>query len=77
MFINCLKLQSAVFPLCRHLCLKSAIAVIYRIINFKRDVLWHPQHGTAQMNTLFEETVRLPVTAPVWILSFRKEVWAS
>jgi len=29
-----LKLQFVVFPLCRHLCSKSAIAVICRIINF-------------------------------------------
>jgi len=63
-----LKLQSAVFPLCRHLCSKSAIAVISRIIDFACVVLQHPRHGTVWMNTMFEESVQLLVTAPVWIL---------
>jgi len=61
-------LKSAVFHLCCHLCSKSAIAVICGIINSTWVVV---QHRAAWMNTMFEETVLLSVTAPVWILTFR------
>jgi len=71
--VNFLKLQSGIFPLCRHLCSKSAIAGICGIINFARVVLQHPQHGTARIITMFEESVQLSVTVlcTVWILALR------
>jgi len=47
------------FSPCLHLCLKSAIVFIRGIINFM------PCHGIARMNTMFEETVCLSVTAGV------------
>jgi len=61
-----LKLQSSVFPLCRHLCSKSAISVICGIIIFTWVV---PRHGTAWMNPMFEESVQLSITMVVWILA--------
>jgi len=61
-----LKLLPTVFPLCCHLCLKSAIAVICGILNFTWVVL---RHGTAWMNTMFEESVQLSITMVVWILA--------
>jgi len=75
-FSPTLKLQSGVFPLWRHLCSKSAIAVIRGIINFTWVVVQHPGHCTAWMNTMFEESVRLSFTTPVWILSFRITVYS-
>jgi len=55
------------FPLCLHL--KTAIAVIHGIVNFTQVV--QPWHSTARMNTMFEESVQLSVTTPMWILAFR------
>jgi len=61
---------SGVFPLCCHLCSKSAIAVICGIINFMWVLLQDLWLGTTWMNTMFEG-VRLSVTAPLWRLAFR------
>jgi len=56
-YIPLLKAAVCSFSLCRHLCLKSAIAVIHGIINFTWVVLQHPWHSADEhICSLYEET---------------------